>query len=185
VLPTISSRCQLVRFDAPPLDRVAGAVQELGAARDRAEACARLSLGDLARARELAGEQGLALRAAGERFARTTLAGEAAAAKPWVEILTAVRGRGEAVREELEREANAQLELYPRKERKRVETEWSERIRRAPAAGRDGLARPRAAGRVPVVCRPRGDCVGGRTSSSATAIGSRSCGQTPAAIRSG
>ena len=38
---------------------------------------------------------------------------------------------GEAVREELDREAAAQLELYPRKERKRVETEWSERIRRA------------------------------------------------------
>src|SRR5882757_1594342 len=131
VLPTISSRCQLVRFDAPPLDRVAGAVQELGAPRDRAEACARLSLGDLARARELAGEQGLALRAAGERFARSALAGEASTARPWVEIVAAVRGRGDVVREQLEREAAAQLELYPRKERKRVETEWSERIRRA------------------------------------------------------
>jgi DNA polymerase III subunit delta' len=131
VLPTISSRCQLVRFDAPPLDRVAAAVQELGAPPDTAQACARLSLGDLARARELAGEQGTALRAAGERFARAALAGEAASAKPWVEVLAAVRGRGEAVREQLEREAGAELELYPRKERKRVETEWSERIRRA------------------------------------------------------
>ncbi len=131
VLPTIASRCQLVRFDAPPLDRVAAAVEELGAEPDTAQACARLSLGDLAHARELAGEQGTALRAAGERFARAALAGEAPSAKPWVEILAAVRGRGEALREELEREAAAQLELYPRKERKRVETEWSERIRRA------------------------------------------------------
>jgi DNA polymerase-3 subunit delta' len=48
-----------------------------------------------------------------------------------LEVLAAVRERGEAVREELEREAKAQLELYPRKERKRVETEWTERIRRA------------------------------------------------------
>jgi DNA polymerase-3 subunit delta' len=131
VLPTIGSRCQLVRFDAPPLDQVAGVVQELGVPPDTAQACARLSLGDLACARELAGEQGVALRAAGERFARAVLAGEAAPAKPWVEVLAAVRGRGEAVREELEREATAQLELYPRKDRKRVETEWSERIRRA------------------------------------------------------
>jgi DNA polymerase-3 subunit delta' len=131
VLPTITSRCQLVRFDAPPVDLLAAAVQELGAAPDTALACARLSLGDLERARELAGEQGAALRAAGERFARAALAGEAAATKPWIEILAAVRERGEVSREALEREANAELELYPPKERKRVETEWSERIRRA------------------------------------------------------
>ena len=131
VLPTISSRCQLVRFDAPPLDQVAAAVEALGAPPDTAQACARLSLGDLAHARELAGERGATLRAAAERFARATLAGEASTARPWAEILASVRARGEAVREELEREATSQLELYPRKERKRVETEWSERIRRA------------------------------------------------------
>ena len=71
------------------------------------------------------------MRAAGEQFARTALAGEASAGKPWLGVLAAVRERGAAVRDELEREANAQLELYPRKERKRVETEWTERIRRA------------------------------------------------------
>jgi DNA polymerase-3 subunit delta' len=130
VLPTIRSRCQLVRFEAPPLDQVAAAVEDLGAPPDTAQACARLSLGDVARARELAGEQGVTLRAAGERFARSALAGEASTARPWVEILAAVRGRGDVVREQLEREAAAQLELYPRKERKRVETEWAERIRR-------------------------------------------------------
>src|SRR5207248_3206316 len=118
VLPTISSRCQLVRFDAPPMDAVAAAVQQIGAAPDTALACAQLSLGDLDRARELGGEQGAALRAAGERFARAALAGEASASKPWLEILAGVRERGDAVREELEREANAQLELYPRRERK-------------------------------------------------------------------
>jgi DNA polymerase-3 subunit delta' len=130
VLPTISSRCQLVRFDAPPIEQVVAAVRDAGAAPDAAEACARLSLGDLERAGELASGEGAALRSAGERFARLTLSGEASAAKPWLEILVAVRERGDAVREGLEREAKAQLELYPRKERKRVETEWSERIRR-------------------------------------------------------
>ena len=130
VLPTISSRCQLVRFDAPAIEHVAGEVEATGVDWETAMASARLSLGDAARARELAGEEGQALRAAGERFARAALAGEAGGSKPWLELLTAVRAKGDAVREQLERQATAELEFYPRKERKRVETEWSERIRR-------------------------------------------------------
>jgi DNA polymerase-3 subunit delta' len=131
VLPTISSRCQLVRFDAPSFEQVAGELESLGLAVEHAHACARLSLGDLERARMLAGEDGDALRASGERFAAAALAGEAAVTKPWVEMLGAVREKGEAVREQLEQQAERELELVPRKERKRVETEWSERIRRA------------------------------------------------------
>src|SRR5579884_4411628 len=46
VLPTISSRCQLVRFDAPPVAEVASAIEALGVGPDTATACARLSLGD-------------------------------------------------------------------------------------------------------------------------------------------
>jgi DNA polymerase-3 subunit delta' len=65
-----------------------------------------------------------------ERFARATVSGEASRATPWLELLEAVRGRGEGVRAELEARAAEELELHPRKERKRVETEWSERIRR-------------------------------------------------------
>jgi DNA polymerase-3 subunit delta' len=131
VLPTISSRCQLVRFEAPPLEQVAGNVEALGVEWETAMASAKLSLGDAERARELAGEDGQALRAAGEHFARSALAGEAATSKPWLEMLAAVRANGDAVRARLEREAEAELELYPRKERKRIENEWSERIRRA------------------------------------------------------
>jgi DNA polymerase III subunit delta' len=130
VLPTISSRCQLVRFDPPPIEQVASAVEALGLEWETAMACARLSLGDAAQARGLAGEDGRALRSAGQGLARAALRGEATAAKPWVELLGVVRSRGEAVKEELERQAGADLELYPRKERKRVETEWSERTRR-------------------------------------------------------
>ena len=130
VLPTISSRCQLVRFDPPGLDEIAAVLQELGIARDRAFACARLALGDLDRARVLAGAEGEALRASGEGFARAVLSGQAAQLKPWVEMLAAVRVQGEAVRNELEGQAADEIELYPRKERKRLETEWGERIRR-------------------------------------------------------
>jgi DNA polymerase-3 subunit delta' len=131
VLPTISSRCQLVRFDAPGEQAVAAEIGGPGLDAEQALACARLSLGDLDQARELASEGGSALRAQAEGLARAALAGRAAASKPWAELLAAVRQRGEAVREELERRAQEELELVPRKERKRVETEWSERIRRA------------------------------------------------------
>ena len=130
VLPTIRSRCQLVRFDAPPIAEVAAEIEGLGVARETAVACARLSLGDAERARELALEDGAALRAAAQGFARAAAAGEASERQPWIELLAAVRKRGEATRAELDGRAAAELELYPRKEQKRVETEWTDRIRR-------------------------------------------------------
>ena len=57
--------------------------------------------------------------------------GEIGRSKPWSAVLAAVRSRGEVVRAELEARALEEMELYPRKERKRIETEWTERIRRA------------------------------------------------------
>jgi DNA polymerase III subunit delta' len=131
VLPTIRSRCQVVRFDAPPIEEVARQVEMAGADRETAMACARLSLGDAEQARELAGEEGRVLRAAAENFARAALAGEVAGVAPWRDMLAAVRARGDATRVALEAEATSELELYPRKEHKRIETEWTERIRRA------------------------------------------------------
>jgi DNA polymerase-3 subunit delta' len=131
VLPTIRSRCQLVRFDAPATDEVAAALEADGVPTAVAAACARLALGDASRARELAGEEGAALRAGGERFARAAIAGETSSRQPWGELLQSVRARGERTRAELGALGAAELELYPRKERKRIETEWSERIRRA------------------------------------------------------
>jgi DNA polymerase III subunit delta' len=130
VLPTISSRCQLVRFDAPPVEQVASAVQELGVDHTTAIACARLSLGDAERALALAEPEGRALRAAGERLARATLSGDASTQRPWLELLAVVRASGELLTEKLEAQAASDIELYPQKERKRVRTEWSERIRR-------------------------------------------------------
>ncbi len=130
VLPTIRSRCQLVRFEAQPLERIAVELEARGVAADTAMACARLALGDGELAEVLASEEGGALRAAAEEFARAALAGQAAERTPWAALLAAVRARGEARRSELERNALADLELYPAKERRRVETEWSERIRR-------------------------------------------------------
>jgi len=131
VLPTIRSRCQLIRFDALPPQTVAAKLEALGSDRQAAIACARLSLGDGDRAHELATAQGTTLRSAAEQYASSVLAGAAAADKPWAALLAAVRTRGDATRSEFESRAAQELELYPRKERKRIETGWSERIRRA------------------------------------------------------
>ena len=130
VLPTIRSRCQLVRFEPVSEDQVAAGIEELGVGAETALACVRLALQDAERARELASADGAALRASAERFARAALAGEIGVQRPWLEMLTAVRARGDAARAELESQAEAELELTARKERKRVEGEWGERAKR-------------------------------------------------------
>jgi DNA polymerase-3 subunit delta' len=132
VLPTIQSRCQLVRFDAASVEDTTAALEALGESAETAAACARLALGDGERAHELIGSEGQALRAAAEQYARAALsAGEMARSRSWIAMMAAVRARGEAVRAELEVRAADELELYPSKERKRIKTEWEERIRRA------------------------------------------------------
>jgi DNA polymerase III subunit delta' len=130
VLPTIRSRCQLVRFDAPPVDKVAERLERGGVATATAVACARLALGDADRAAELASAEGTALRSTGEAFGRSALAGATTAARPWLPLLAAVRARGEVVRAELAERQAAERELYPRKEHKRINNEWEDRIRR-------------------------------------------------------
>jgi DNA polymerase-3 subunit delta' len=130
VMPTIRSRCQLVRFDAASAESVAAELEAEGVSGPTALACARLSLGDASRARELASDEGATMRAAAEAFARSVLACQAGARRPWLPLLEAVRSRGEAVREQLDKRAAAELELQSRKDERRVLTEWSERTRR-------------------------------------------------------
>ncbi|MDQ6836469.1 MAG: DNA polymerase III subunit [Actinomycetota bacterium] len=131
VLPTIRSRCQPVRFEALADEALAAGLEAGGVDTQTAMACVRLALHDAERAQELAGAEGQALRGAAEAYARAVLAGRSWAARPWSGLLAAVRQRGEAAAAELEAQATAELELTSRKERKRVQTEWNERIRRA------------------------------------------------------
>jgi DNA polymerase-3 subunit delta' len=131
VLPTIRSRCQLVRFEAPSADQLATELEGLGIDGETARAAVALGLQDAERARELAGEEGRGLRAAAERFARAALAERMAEQRPWEQLLVAVRSRGDAAGAELGAQAEAEAELTPRKERKRLEGEWTERGRRA------------------------------------------------------
>jgi DNA polymerase-3 subunit delta' len=63
VLDTVISRCQLVRFEPLPAARIAAALEAEGVEADVAGACARLALGNAARARLLASPDGASLRA--------------------------------------------------------------------------------------------------------------------------
>jgi DNA polymerase III subunit delta' len=130
VMPTIRSRCQLVRFDALSPREIADRLERHGVAPEQAAACARLALGDGERARELATGDGPALRAGGEGLARAALAGTVGAARPWQELLEVRKLRGEHAVSQLDAQLASQLELVPSRERKRVENEHAERMRR-------------------------------------------------------
>ncbi len=131
VLPTIRSRCQVVRFDARPAVEVAERLTRVGVPEERALACARLSLGDARCAEELVSAEGMALRESAEGFARAVLAGEAAAAKAWMPLLQSAQARGDLARAEVVGRQDAELELYPKKEHRRIKSEWEERAKRA------------------------------------------------------
>ena len=154
VLPTIRSRCQVVRFDAPTVRETAAALEALGERSDTALACARLALGDAERARELAGDEGQALRAAAERFARAAIAGEMARTSRGRSCsgrcARAGRRRGPSSRRGT-RGARAVSAQGAQADRDRVEGA----DQASAAAGRDRGARPRAAARRALVPRPR------------------------------
>jgi DNA polymerase-3 subunit delta' len=130
VLPTIRSRCQTVRFEARTEEQAVAVMSELGISGDEALACVRLALQDAERAGELASAEGRALRAAAEAYARAAVAGTMSASRPWAPMLSAARARGEVAGVALDAEQAAELELVGRRDRRRVQTEWTDRIRR-------------------------------------------------------
>jgi DNA polymerase III subunit delta' len=131
VLPTIVSRCQLVRFDPLPPNALAERLERHGVAPDAARACARLALGNGDEALALALGDGPALRAAAEGFARAALAGSGGAAKSWEALLAEAARRGDAVRAEVAARAAEAQELAPAREKRKIENEWNQRATRA------------------------------------------------------
>ena len=127
VLETIASRCQPVRFDPLPSARIAERLE--GSEPQRAQACARLALGDAREAELLASEQGTALRASAEAFVRSALAG-ATGERPWSGLLDVAREAGVSAGERAQERMARELELVPGKERKRYEREGLEARRR-------------------------------------------------------
>ena len=129
VMPTISSRCQAVRFDPLPAAKLAERLQSRGIDPASAAACARLSLGDGERALTLA----LApdLRARAESFARAPLHRRSHQERAWLPMLQQARTAGGAAKEEVEAALAEELQFLPKKEHKRRETEFTERAKRA------------------------------------------------------
>ncbi len=129
VLPTIASRCQHVRFDAPSAAAIADRLGGQGVAPDAAQACGRLGLGDAERALALALGDGPALRAAAEALARGAIA-DRLADRPWMALLDHARVRAEAAAGELRERVEADLDYLPVKERKRAQREGDEQGKR-------------------------------------------------------
>jgi DNA polymerase-3 subunit delta' len=127
VLATITSRCQLVRFDPLPPGRIAQGIE--GVQPEVAQACARLALGDGRLAARLASEQGMALRKGAEDFVRALLAGRSAE-RPWQGMLQAAKSAGAQAGESSEQRLAEDLELVPKKERKKFEREALEARKR-------------------------------------------------------
>lgn len=122
MLATIVSRCQQVRFESPDSDEIAARLQREGIEAERAQACARLSLGDAELAARLAGEAGEAARVAAQGFARALIAGELVAARP-AELLAQAQARERALLDAFREQIAAEAELLGERERKRHERE--------------------------------------------------------------
>jgi DNA polymerase III subunit delta' len=135
ILPTIASRCQHVRFDAPPADEIAGRLEGIDAT--TAQACARLGLGDAERAARLAFGDGPKLRAGAEAYARAALHAELAK-RPWLEVLARAKALGETAQAGVEARIADELEYLPARDRKRAEREGAEAARRAARRARAG-----------------------------------------------
>ncbi len=130
VLPTIASRCQPVRFDAPSVEEIAARLGRHGVHPGLADACARLGLGDAARALALALGDGPALRAGAEAVARGALRGELAG-RPWMALLAQARAAGSAAAAQVEQVLESELEYAVGKDHGRMRREAGERAKRA------------------------------------------------------
>jgi DNA polymerase III subunit delta' len=136
VLETVVSRCQLVRFDPLPAERIASILSDEGVEQARAGACGRLALGNLTRARFLASGEGEALRDDVERMVRDALAGEGRdvrAGEPWGPLLERAESAGREATAEVAERARVRLEDEPKgRDRQALERAFEE------AAKRDG-----------------------------------------------
>ena len=129
VLETVVSRCQLVRFDALPADRIAAALRDEGIPAERAVSCGRLALGNADRARYLASQEGEALRAEVERFLEASL--EGGDGEPWRPLLDRAERRCAEAEEEAAVERERRLELEPKgRERRALERSLEEAAKR-------------------------------------------------------
>jgi len=130
VLETVVSRCQLVRFDPLPAERIAATLEEEGVEPGRALAAGRLALGNGARARFLASDEGVALRDEVDRLVLDAL-GAIHTEEPWGGLLQRAEERRMAAEAGVERRKAERLEHEPRgRERSAIEREFDDTAKR-------------------------------------------------------
>ena len=136
ILPTIASRCQHVRFDAPSADEIAARLtgHRRPPPRRRARAWAWATASAPAR---LAFGDGPKLRAGAEAFARGALHDDLAQ-RPWLEILARAKALGDAAQADVEARLAEELDYLPTRDRKRAEREGAEAAKRAARRARAG-----------------------------------------------
>jgi len=131
VMETVVSRCQLVRFEPLPAARIAAALEADGVSPDRADACARLALGNAGRARYLASPDGEELRAEVEHIVASVLAGDGRGAEPWRPLLERAERRRFEAEEAAAAARQRRVELEPKgRERRAIERELEESAKR-------------------------------------------------------
>ena len=132
VIETVVSRCQLVRFEPLPAERIAAALLAEGVPDERAEACARLALGNASRAHFLASPEGEELRAEVEHFVASALKGGGVeGAEPWRPLLERAERRREQAEEAAALERDRRLEMEPKgRERRAIERDLEESAKR-------------------------------------------------------
>jgi DNA polymerase III subunit delta' len=132
VIETVVSRCQLVRFDPLPRERIAERLRSQGIEPEQADAAARLALGDGRRAEFLVSDAGRALRADVEAFVRAALADADGTAEPWRALLVRAEEAAKTAEDELAERKAKRLEFEPKdRERRGLEKEFDEAAKRA------------------------------------------------------
>jgi DNA polymerase-3 subunit delta' len=132
VIETVVSRCQLVRFDPLPRERILERLAAQLVEPARAEAAARLALGDGRRAEFLAGEEGQALRSDVEAMVRAALADADGTAEPWRALLARAEEARAQAEEDIGEKKRQRLELEPKdRERRALERDFDETAKRA------------------------------------------------------
>jgi DNA polymerase-3 subunit delta' len=143
VLPTVVSRCQPIRFDALPAPQLAAALEREGIEHARASACARLAMGNGERARLLASEAGVQLRADVDRLLLVAVVPDSRAAaepEPWRALLERAEAHREEAEASVETERERRLESEPRgRERSALERRFEEMAKRDGRRARTAL----------------------------------------------
>lgn len=138
VLPTIASRCQPVALEALPVELIRSELERRPGGSEspegRIEAAARLSRGDLGRARVLARDRGQQIREAVESMMTAAL-DDRLGDSPWLQVLTIAKDSGEQSGERVAAELGGEVEEGI----KHTKTEIDEAVKRAQRKSRTAV----------------------------------------------